>query len=423
MKTSEIPLWTETPVEGEVITHVEISPGTKRLRRVPIENISGPKGPQGEPGAQGIQGPVGNGALTLAEMDDRYVNESGDTMEGALAIVRPTTLTVGGRAFNIQETWDNAGEEFFGVYVDVTQLNAHSNSAFFIGARGGEETIALKTNGTIRGVRRLDDNFETMLQLWKRGTVGDSTAALASGSGVGAVDFYGWNGTAFALGARVLSVTNEVFTGIASGTHLRLYATPTGTTTALERLRVDGSLVTSFVNFQVGSGAQFQVSITGLVTFADGIRQIFNPNATNAGINVGGVAGNPSAPVNGDIWYNSTTNALKAQADGVSFNIRPLHSVLTYAATTDLDFDAGDYRSLTLAGNVTFTTSNRGAPKALAIRIIGDGSIRTLTFPVGWKFVGAAPPASLAANKIAILSVTCFGAADTDIVAAYSAEP
>jgi hypothetical protein len=98
------------------------------------------------------------------------------------------------------------------------------------------------------------------------------------------------------------------------------------------------------------------------------------------------------------------------------------HSVLAYSATTDLNFDADDYRSLTLAGNVTFTTSNRGAPKALSIRIIGDGSTRTLTFPA-WKFVGAAPPASLAANKIAILSVTCFGSADTDIVAAYSAEP
>ena len=99
------------------------------------------------------------------------------------------------------------------------------------------------------------------------------------------------------------------------------------------------------------------------------------------------------------------------------------HSTLSYSTTTNLDFDADDYRSVTLAGNIMFTTSNRGAPKALTIRIIGDGSTRTLAFPVGWKFVGAAAPASLAANKVAILSVTCFGTTDADIIAAYSAEP
>lgn len=99
------------------------------------------------------------------------------------------------------------------------------------------------------------------------------------------------------------------------------------------------------------------------------------------------------------------------------------HSNLTYAATVDLDFDADDYRSLTLAGDVTFTTSNRAAPKALSIRIIGDGSLRTLTFPAGWKFIGAAAPANIAANKEAILSITCFGAADADVRASYAVEP
>lgn len=99
------------------------------------------------------------------------------------------------------------------------------------------------------------------------------------------------------------------------------------------------------------------------------------------------------------------------------------HSTLAYAATTNLDFDADDYRSLTLAGNVTFTTSNRAAPKALTIRIIADGSTRTFTFPAGWKFIGSAAPTNIAANKEGILSITCFGSADTDIRAVYAVEP
>lgn len=98
------------------------------------------------------------------------------------------------------------------------------------------------------------------------------------------------------------------------------------------------------------------------------------------------------------------------------------HSTLTYAASTALDFLGDSFRTVTLTGDITFTTSNRMAGRSLTIRIVGDGSVRTFTFPA-WKFVGAAAPASLAANKIAILTITAFGTADTDIVAAYSAEP
>lgn len=45
--------------------------------------------------------------------------------------------------------------------------------------------------------------------------------------------------------------------------------------------------------------------------YNDGIKQIFNPNVTNAGINVGAQAGDVSAPVNGDIVYNSSTNTFR----------------------------------------------------------------------------------------------------------------
>ena len=57
------------------------------------------------------------------------------------------------------------------------------------------------------------------------------------------------------------------------------------------------------------------------------------------------------------------------------------------------------------------------------IRIIGDGSERALTFPAGWTFVGAAAPATLAADKTAILTLTSFGTTDANVVAAYAAAP
>lgn len=57
---------------------------------------------------------------------------------------------------------------------------------------------------------------------------------------------------------------------------------------------------------------------TGLITFADGVRQIFNPNGTNAGINVGAHTADPSSLTNGDLWYQSTANELRARINGAT---------------------------------------------------------------------------------------------------------
>ena len=64
---------------------------------------------------------------------------------------------------------------------------------------------------------------------------------------------------------------------------------------------------------------------------------------------------------------------------------------------------------------------NAAAGLAVVVRIIGDGSIRNLTFNASWKFVGP-KPTTLAANKIGVLSLTSFGTTDANVVAAYSAE-
>lgn len=97
-------------------------------------------------------------------------------------------------------------------------------------------------------------------------------------------------------------------------------------------------------------------------------------------------------------------------------------TVLTYAATTDIDLDLATFRTLALTGDVTFTTSNKATGKTVTIKILADSSVRNFTFPA-WIFVGAAAPASIAANKTAILTITAFGTADTDIVAAYAEQP
>lgn len=56
-------------------------------------------------------------------------------------------------------------------------------------------------------------------------------------------------------------------------------------------------------------------------SWADGVKQTFNPDATNAGLNVGSVAGDPSTPANGDLWYDSTANELTARINGANVSL------------------------------------------------------------------------------------------------------
>jgi len=49
--------------------------------------------------------------------------------------------------------------------------------------------------------------------------------------------------------------------------------------------------------------------------WGDGIKQTFNPDATNAGLNVGSLAGQPSSPADGDLFYNTSANQIQARVN------------------------------------------------------------------------------------------------------------
>lgn len=91
---------------------------------------------------------------------------------------------------------------------------------------------------------------------------------------------------------------------------------------------------------------------------------------------------------------------------------------LTYSATTDLDFNDNELKTLSLTGNVTFTTSNRGAGKKKVVIITCDSSNRTITFATGWKS-NATSPVTITANKTGILSLQCTNANDSGIIAIW----
>jgi hypothetical protein len=100
-------------------------------------------------------------------------------------------------------------------------------------------------------------------------------------------------------------------------------------------------------------------------------------------------------------------------------------AVIPYAATIDLDLAAlsGLTRTIFLTGPLTLTTSNRAPGLSVSLRLVCDGTTRALNLPL-WVFLGPSgtKPSSIAASKTAKLSVECYGAAETDCLAAYGVQ-
>lgn len=119
---------------------------------------------------------------------------------------------------------------------------------------------------------------------------------------------------------------------------------------------------------------------------------------------------------NANLTFNKTTGVTTAK------NILSTPTALVYAGSVALDFNGSSYQTISLTGNITFTTTNLAAGKSISIIITSDASIRTFTFPA-WIFVGAAAPASIAASKTAVLSLTATSGADGGVIAAYAAQP
>ncbi len=99
-------------------------------------------------------------------------------------------------------------------------------------------------------------------------------------------------------------------------------------------------------------------------------------------------------------------------------------AAITYAGTIDLDMATldGQVRTITLTGNLELTSLNRAAGRRVVLRLIPGASQRTLTVPSGWVFI-CAKPATIAANKTAVLSLTFFGSDNADCIAAYAVQP
>ena len=144
-------------------------------------------------------------------------------------------------------------------------------------------------------------------------------------------------------------------------------------------------------------------------------------------LTIPGVAGVevPLLGEEGMIRYNKDVSAFQGY-DGTKWELlervtTPPTSLQT-TGTVDVDFSGATLRVQgPLTGDTTYTGSEYSAGNLITIRVTNGSTERTLSFPTGWTFVGE-KPTIIAADKIAILTLTSFGTTESDCVAAWAVQ-
>jgi hypothetical protein len=235
--------------------------------------------------------------------------------------------------------------------------------------------------------------------------------------------------TAVALNTAKTGITSGQASAITANTSKVTNATHTGDVTGATALSIASGVVTN--THLAGSIAQSKITnLTSDLALKSPLASptftgtVAIPNYADVESTLDGIATNATAvalksPLASPTFTGTVTTAAVDVAGNNIDNIQNLiHD--TSATTTALDFSGDQLQTISISANTTFTTSNRAIGKSKTIKITTDATLRTLTFPA-WKFVGA-KPADQAASKIGILTITSFGTADTDIVAAYAVE-
>lgn len=124
-----------------------------------------------------------------------------------------------------------------------------------------------------------------------------------------------------------------------------------------------------------------------------------------------------------DLTFDDSSDILTVAGRVTARGYQWTHDTIASAGSITIDFALHQLRSInTLAADVTFATSNLAAGRQQILRIVCDGTPRNFTFPGSWVWLGTAP-ASIAANKTGILTLTAYGSSDSSVVAKWEVEP
>lgn len=209
-----------------------------------------------------------------------------------------------------------------------------------------------------------------------------------------------------ATGNRTISTSAVITNGTISNATL---GTTTGTLATITNLTA-GTTTSTAANITNGTVQTLTASTATITggTYSGAI------NSTTGTI---GTLNSTTGTINTATSATSTVSSILTSKN-VAINVNTLS---TASGTQNIDFTSEGYLTHSITGDITYTASNYADGKSLTIRITSDGTTRNLTFPSSWVFVGS-KPTSIAASKVAILSVTSFGATEANCVAAYAVQ-
>lgn len=213
-----------------------------------------------------------------------------------------------------------------------------------------------------------------------------------------------------ATGNRTISTSAVITNGTITNGTITNGVIPSGTfgtTTSTAATITSGTITTGLI----------PTLTAGTTTGTAGIFTSGTVATLNSTTGTIGTLNSTTGTINTATSATSTVSSILTSKN-VAINVNTLS---TASGTQNIDFTSEGYLTHSITGNITYTASNYAEGKSLTIRITSDGTARNLTFPANWIFVGA-KPSSIAASKIAVLSVTSFGATEANTVAAYAVQ-
>ena len=177
------------------------------------------------------------------------------------------------------------------------------------------------------------------------------------------------------------------------------------------------------INDAAGGDADKKILLSGVKTFTSASPTLVTPAlGTPASGVLTSCTGLPAAGVVGTaavLGANTFTGDQDLGGNDLDNVQRVIHDIST--SGTDVDFAEDDLQTISISANTTFTGTNYAAGISKTIFITTDGTLRTLAFPVNWKFMGT-KPTDQAASKVGVLTLTSTTAADTGVRCAYAVE-